>query len=301
MSENMDPAPAPPPGADWTWGRGTPPPPAAGSWGAATPPSVPRGTFAPGGVGGAGSAPGGSWGAPPPSNWSMQPPPRPPRSARVHVIWLIVAVVAALGCGTAGFVVGKSSAQISADIKSGAAAAKTSSCRGASVAPSAGHQLASALVPLPPHTKYLKGGYRHQVDTLDQYIATLYSKSSHEKARMVARCFQVAAQQGWTWPSGRIVAVYLAQFGTHADARSYALAAQSADLADPLNRLHNPVSGVADGILIEAPKPDKYGNTVTRLIGDKGNVAIIVHIFMPAHLPRWAFAMGILRHQAARL
>jgi hypothetical protein len=40
---------------------------------------------------------------------------------------------------------------------------------------------------------------------------------------------------------------------------------------------------------------------VTRLIGDKGNVAIIVHIFVPAHLPRRAFATRILRQQAARL
>jgi hypothetical protein len=155
----------------------------------------------------------------------------------VHVIWLIVAMVAALGCGTAGFVVGKSSAQIGARIRSGAAAAKTSPCRGASLSTAVGHQLASALVPLPSGTTYLKGRYRHQVDTLDQYIATLYSKSAHERARLVARCFQVAAQQGWQWRSGRIVAVYLAQFGTHADARSYALAAQSADLADPRNKL----------------------------------------------------------------
>jgi hypothetical protein len=83
-------------------------------------------------------------------------------------------------------------------------------------------------------------------------------------------------------PPPAIVAVYLAQFGTDADARSYGLAAQSADLADRRNELRTAVTGVSDGILIEAPAPDKFGNTVTKLIGD---VAIIVHIFLPAHLP----------------
>jgi hypothetical protein len=229
------------------------------------------------------------------------PPPAPPRrTARLHVVWLVVALVAALGSGTAGFVIGKASEQISANIKSGAAAAGATSCRGATPGPAVGSHLASRLLPLPPGAKYLKG-LKHRVDTLDQYVKTLYSSAPYEKARLVARCFQVAAQQGWVLPSGRIVAVYLAQFGTHADARSYALAAQSADLADKRNKLHGPVSGVADGMIIEAPGPDKYGNTVTRLIGDKGKVAIIVHMFVPAHLPQRAMATRTLRHQAARL
>src|SRR5262245_32605256 len=236
MTENIEPRPVPPPGADWTWG--TLPPSAGGSWGPPTPASVPHGTCTPGGVGGAGNVPGG-WGAPP-SAWSGPPPPRPRRTMRVHVIWLIVAVVAALGCGTAGFEIGRSSAQIGSRIRSGAAAAKASPCPGTSAAPAVGRQLARALVPLPPGTKYLKGRYRRQVDTLDQFVGTLYSKASHEKARLVAQCFLVAAQEGWTWPSGRIVAVYIGQFGTHADARSYALAAQSADLADPRNKFHSP-------------------------------------------------------------
>jgi hypothetical protein len=236
-----------------------------------------------------------------PPGWGMPPPIRPRRTARLHVVWLVVALVAALGSGTAGFLIGESSARISSAIRSGAAAAGAAPCRGGAAGPAVGSHLASTLLPLPKGAKYLKGRYRHQVDSLDQYVKTLYSSSPSEKARLVARCFRVAAQQGWVLPSGRIVAVYLAQFGTHADARSYALAAQSADLVNRRNKLHGPVSGVSDGMMIEAPAPDKYGNTVTRLIGDKGKVAIILHIFVPAHLPQRAMAMRLLRHQAARL
>lgn len=217
------------------------------------------------------------------------------------MIWLVVALVAALGCGTAGFVIGKSSAQIGSAIKSDVAAAGARPCREAAPARSVGVRLAGELLPLPPGAKYLKGRYKHQADTLEQYVTTLYSSASYEKRRLIQRCFQVAAQQGWVMPSGRIVVVYLAQFRAPADARSYALATQSADIADPRNKLHDAVRGVSDGILIEDPKQDKYGNTESRLIGDKGNVAIIVHVFEPAQLPSRRSATPLLRRQAARL
>jgi hypothetical protein len=299
MSENTEPGlHQPPPGGGRNWR--TPPPSPAGAWGTGTPSDVPGRTFTPGGVGGGWSAQGNQWGAAPPG-WGMPPPAPPRRTARLHVVWLVVALVAALGSGTAGFLIGKSSEQISSNIRSGAAATGARPCHGATTpGPAVGSHLASRLLPLPRGAKYLKG-LKHRVDTLDDYVKTLYSSAPYERARLVARCFQVAAQQGWVLPSGRIVAVYLAQFGTHADARSYALAAQSADLADKRNKLHGPVTGVSDRMIIEAPAPDKYGNTVTRLIADKGKVAIIVHLFVPAHLPQRAVAERTLRHQAARL
>ncbi len=291
MSENTEPEASQPPGEDGgIWG--TPPPSTAGTSGAANPSGVP---------GGAWSTPGSAWGAPSYA-WGVPPPPaRPARTGRVHMIWLIITLVAALGCGAAGFLIGKSSEQIASAIKSGGAAAGAAPCKGASAAPGAGSHLASELLPLPRGAKYLKGRFKHQVDSLDEFLSALYPHVSFERGRLVAQCFRVAAQQGWVLPSGRIVTVYLAQFGTRADARSYALATQTADLADPRNKLHGAVSGVSDGILIEAPAPDKYGNTLSRLVGDKGNVAIIVHIFVPAHLPSRTSAMPFLRRQAARL
>jgi hypothetical protein len=140
------------------------------------------------------------------------------------------------------------------------------------------------------------------VDTLEQYVTTLYSRAPrYEKRRLIQRCFQVAAQQGWESPSGRMVVVYLVQFRTPADARSYTLAAQSADIAEPRNKFHDAVRGVSDGVLIEDPKLDKYGNTLSRLTGDKGNVSILIDVFEPAHLPSRTSVTPLLRRQAARL
>ena len=272
---------------------GVPQPPAAGptaspSWGMAPPSSSPSGTWAP--------TPGPSYPWGPPS-----PPARPKRTSRVHVIWLVVALVAAIGSGTTGFVIGKSSAQISTAIKSGAAAAGARPCVVNSPAPGVGARLARELLPLPAGAKYINSQYRPSIDSLNQLLSVLYPGNSIERGRFVARCFQVAAQQGWAAASGQIVAFYLLQFGTPADARSYALADQSADLADPLNKQHSTVSGVSDGIAIDAPALDKSGNTIVRLIGDKGNVALIIQVFTPAHLPSPASAAKLLRQQAARL
>ena len=243
-------------------------------------------------------APGASaWVAPP------QPPPsaRSNRLARVHVIWVVVALVAAVGSGTVGFAVGRSSAQIDSAIKSSAAAEGSAACPGSHAAPGSGARLAGELLPIPKGASYLRGPYQRHVDSLSQYMSTLYPNAPFEKGRLVARCFQVAAQQGWELPSGEIVAVYLAKFGTPADAQSYVLSTQTADLADPNNKLHRAVSAVSDGILIEAPGLDKYGNTLSRLIGDQGDVAMIIQVFFPARLPSSSFATSLLRQQAARL
>jgi hypothetical protein len=222
----------------------------------------------------------------------------------VHVIWLAVALVAAVSCGALGYVIGNHSYQLGAAAKAGAAAANAPRCSSSSsTAVGVGVKLASKLLPMPRSVgaKYLRGRYTGQVDSLDQFVSTLYNNSSAERQRLVAQCFQIGAQQGWDLPSGRIVAVYLAQFASSADARSYALATQSADLDDSRNKIHATVSGISDGMLIEAPGLDKYGNTECRLIGDKGNVAIIIHVFEPSHLPSRSLVTPLLLRQAARL
>jgi hypothetical protein len=137
--------------------------------------------------------------------------------------------------------------------------------------------------------------------SLGQFVRALYAQSPGEQTQLADRCFQVAAQRGWTRPSGQIVAVYLIQFATPADARSYALSAEAGDLSDPANRLHLAVSGISDGILIEDPSLDKYGNTRSRLLGDQGNVAILIHVFEPARLPSHASSVSLLRKQVARI
>jgi hypothetical protein len=54
-------------------------------------------------------------------------------------------------------------------------------------------------------------------------------------------------------------------------------------------------------MFIGQPSLDHYGNALSRLIGDRGNVAIIMHLLTPAHLPLRGTADAVLRSQAARL
>jgi hypothetical protein len=57
------------------------------------------------------------------------------------------------------------------------------------------------------------------------------------------------------------------------------------------------VPRVTDGKGLGAPKLDTYGNTLTRVLGDVGNVAIIIHVFMPARTDN-PFATSVLQHQS---
>ena len=58
---------------------------------------------------------------------------------------------------------------------------------------------------------------------------------------------------------------------------------------------------MSDGILIEDPSLNDFGDTTTRLLGDRGNVAILIHVYTPARLASQAFSASLLRQQAARI
>ena len=60
------------------------------------------------------------------------------------------------------------------------------------------------------------------------------------------------------------------------------------------------MKGVDDGIYIADPALDQDGNTFTRLLGDRGNVSMIIHVFVPAGLNE-AAAVQVLKAQYARL
>jgi hypothetical protein len=61
------------------------------------------------------------------------------------------------------------------------------------------------------------------------------------------------------------------------------------------------VISVPDGMLIEDPSLNEFGDATARLIGDRGNVAIIIHVYEPARLPSQALSISLLREQAARI
>jgi len=83
-----------------------------------------------------------------------------------------------------------------------------------------------------------------------------------------------------------ITSVWLIQFGTAADARSYTLSTEQADASDRANTDKFTVSKVLDGMGLGRPALDKYGDTLTRLLGDVGSTSILIHVFVPARTGR---------------
>jgi hypothetical protein len=136
--------------------------------------------------------------------------------------------------------------------------------------------------------------------SLRDYMNELYPGNSTEQLRLTTRCFQTAVHRTWQMPGGTVTSVWLIQFGTAADARSYTLATEQGDAADPANTDKFTVAGVADGMGLARSALDKYGNTVTRLLGDARNTSMIIHIFIPARTDNMA-AAHVLQHQNARL
>jgi len=210
-------------------------------------------------------------------------------------------VVTALIAGSIGYVIGDQHSRIEA----AAAGANAAAGCGAGQAPdpaatsAAGTALLARVLPMPSGATLVNGVKQGQL-SLDDYVNELYSSNPGEKQRLAARCFQVAVHREWSAPSGTAVSIWLIQFGSNAGARSYTLAAQQGDIADPNNTVKFTVPGVADGMCIAAPKLDQDGNTLSRLIGDRGNVTILIHVFVPAQLNN-ALAVQVLREQNARL
>ncbi len=247
------------------------------------------------------------WPGPNPGAWSQAPFPPPTASrarARAWVVGSAVAIAAALIAGTLGYVIGTQHSRIGAAVQNFKAAA-AGPCRTGQTTPDpsatspAGAALLTGLLPMPrgaTQVKVLKQG----VLSLRDYIKELYPGNSTEQLRLTTRCFRTAVHRTWQMPDGTITSVWLIQFGTAADARSYTLATEQGDAADPANTDKFTVARVMDGMGLARPALDKYGNTLTRLLGDAGNISIIIHILIPARTDDIA-AAHVLLHQNARL
>jgi hypothetical protein len=220
----------------------------------------------------------------------------------VHLIWLAVSLVSLVLGGTAGFAIGKAAPQIGASFRSAKAAAGVGPCPSGSLPSGAGAALAGRLLPVPARSRhYTKGDFARQVLTADQLAGEFFRGDSLGRARLTVRCFRIAAQVNWYAPSGAVTVIWLVQFATANDARSFALMLQAGDISNRLNSVHTPLKGVADGMLIGRPSLDHYGNALSRLIGDRGNVAIVIHLLTPGHLAQRSTADALLRRQAARI
>lgn len=240
---------------------------------------------------------------PQPPAW-QQPPAKRTRT-RAVVTGAIVALATALIAGSAGYELGVHHSQISASVQNFKAAA-SGPCPAGETQPAlsatspAGTALLAQMLPVPPgdtQVTTLKQG----VLSLRDYLNELYSGNSTEQDLLVARCFQTAVHRTWQTPSGTTISVWLIQFGTRADARSYTLALEQADAASlPTDTAKFTVAGVADGMGLADPTLDKYGNALSRLLGDAGNTSIIIHVYIPGATNNAATSQ-VLQAQNARL
>jgi hypothetical protein len=164
-----------------------------------------------------------------------------------------------------------------------------------------GSALLTRLLPIPAGDAKDTGGEQQGVVSLTGFVNALYASNPHdEQLRLAARCFQTAVHREWTSPGGIITSVWLVQFGTAADARSYTLADEQASASDPKRTDNFPVSQVADGMGFGQPSLDQDGNTRTAMLGDAGTIAIIINLFVPARLDNSAGAL-VLEQQYALL
>lgn len=241
---------------------------------------------------------------PSPGGWPW-PQPQPQRRSRRWAVVTGAIVAAALISGSAGYALGVQHSRINAAVQNLNAVA-SGSCPGGTASPaasatsSAGTYLMARLLPIPTGDEQVTA-LKQGVLSLNDYMSELYSDEPAERAHLVAHCFLAAVHRTWTTPDGTTVSVWLIQFGSHADARSYTLATEQGDVsAVPAATAKFTVPGVGDSMGLADPTLDQDGNTFTRVLGDAGNTSIIIHLYIPAKVNN-AASSQIIQAQNARL
>lgn len=235
---------------------------------------------------------------------SQTPPPTRPSRFRAVVVGTIVACAAAIIAGAGGYEIGVHQSQISSDVQTfkavaGGACTPVGTTPDPSATSPAGAALLARVLQIPPGDTQVTAE-KQGVLSLDDYMNELFPTYSPERQLLTALCFQTAVHRTWRSPGGTVTSVWLIQFRTAADARSFTLKTEQGDKAEPGNSDVFRVAQVSDGMGLANPKLDKYGNTYTHLLGDAGNVAVIIHIFLPVRTDN-AAAAAVLQAQSARL
>jgi hypothetical protein len=249
-----------------------------------------------------GQGPGSQPGMPPTGaypGWAPQPPTQP---KGVRPGWLIgaiiiTAIVVGASAGSVGFYIGEHKTQIAAMVRHGSVL--NGGCR--TQTPAQTSQLTSRLLPLP--TGAGKDGTlpKTQDLSLSQFVGALYSASQNQGPVLTALCFEAAARRAWLLPSGQITVIYLVQFGDAAQAQSWILRTIDGDSKLPKISGSTTVHGVTDGTILYQSSLDQAGNTLCHVLGLNGDVAILIHVYNPGHLPALGRVARVLRAQDARL
>jgi hypothetical protein len=226
------------------------------------------------------------------------------RPARAVVTAAVVALTAALSAGGVGYEIGMQHSRIGAVVE-GLKAAAAGPCPVGNTTPDAsatspaGAAVLARLLPVPPGAKQLPD-VKQGVLSLSDFLNEVYPGNRTEQLVLTDHCFQTAVNRTWQTPGGSAIEVWLIQFGTADDARSYTLSTEQTDASDAANTDKFAITTVGDGMGIGRPALDKFGNTLMRLLGDTGNISMIIHIYAPARLEN-AAAARVLQAQNARL
>src|SRR5262249_38969162 len=176
-----------------------------------------------------------------------------------------VALAAALLAGVLGYAIGIQHSRIGSVAQNFRAIAG-GACPAGETAPDpsatspAGAALRARLLPVPRDARQVRA-LKQGVLSLRDYLNELYPDRATERQHLTARCFQTAVHRTWQTPGGTVISVWLIQFGTAADARSYTLATEQADATDPAITDKFTVAGVSDGMGLGRPARDKDGGT----------------------------------------
>jgi hypothetical protein len=240
--------------------------------------------------------------------------PAPGGRGRIHATWLAVTLLVALITGATAYSLGAHHGQQSAL----PAAAPTASqapvvapppanayqCAPTDTATGSDARLFSELLPVPAGAARPAGAPAPKAYTLHAYVTSLYAKSGvgHEQALLQARCFEVAVNGQWETAGGTLVSIWLVQFADSGGARSYALGQEQTDLSlmSRPGRAAN-VSGVSDGMLIQDSGLDQEGDSFNRVLGDRGNIMILIHVYVPGQWASESSLGALLRSQANRI
>lgn len=249
---------------------------------------------------------------PPPPGYRPVPAARPSRT-RLHATWLAIAVLAAIFAGAGGYAVGThhnasaaghSQAANNPDLNLPAGPIGARPCAATETAATPGAQLISDLLPRPTGSTLVPGIGAPRAYSLRDYVRALYSPADFTavEGQMAARCFRTAVHGEWRTSAGVLVSIWLVQFASPTGAQSYTLGQANTDVSLGDGKGGDAtVSGVPDGVILESPSMDKYGDTLTRMFGCIGPVSILIHYFQPAYVPRRATAEQVLQAQASRL
>jgi hypothetical protein len=150
-----------------------------------------------------------------------------------------------------------------------------------------GTALLAEMVPAPAgSTPVTGGGVKDLATFVDEHFPTENVAATNE---LRSYGFAVAAERAYTRTDQVIVATQLVQFGTSNGAASYVRQQRAAFLADPAVTDPTPVTQVAGGASFEFGKIDAtHPERHAVLIGDAGNVAVVMFIYSPGVLDRYA-------------